>query len=219
MLNHRKFLASCEIWSKAMDITVNDRMLVSTPLFHGAAAHVFVVPVTYKGGTIIIEETFSTDKTLKLLKDARPTMFFGVPAMYTIILNLPHIKEIELPTLRLFGYGAAPMPYEILKKLKETFPSVKVQNLYGQTENVPATSTLKDHLALEKIGSVGEPLPQTQIRVVDMFGRSVPVGQVGEMVVKGPQVMKGYLKNKEETNRTIKEGWLYSGDLGKFDED
>ncbi|MCZ2259138.1 class I adenylate-forming enzyme family protein [Sporosarcina sp. G11-34] len=219
MLTHRNILAAGEIWSKAMDITVNDRMLVSTPLFHCAAAHVFVVPVTYRGGTIIIEETFSTDKTLKLLKDARPTMFFGVPAMYTIILNLPHIKEIELPTLRLFGYGAAPMPYEILKKLKETFPSVKVQNLYGQTENVPAASTLKDHLALEKIGSVGEPLPQTEIRVVDVFGRSVPVGQVGEIVVKGPQVMKGYLKNKEETNRTIKEGWLYSGDLGKFDED
>ncbi|MEK4425482.1 class I adenylate-forming enzyme family protein [Solibacillus sp. FSL K6-1523] len=219
MLTHRNIMAAGEIWSEVMDITENDRMLVSTPLFHCAAAHVFVVPVTYKGGTIIIEEAFSTDKTLALLQNAKPTMFFGVPAMYTILLNLPHIKEIELPTLRLFGYGAAPMPYEILKKLKETFPNIKVQNLYGQTENSPAASSLKDHHALSKIGSVGEPLPQTEVRVVDEYGKSLPIGQVGEIVVKGPQVMKGYLKNEEETARTIKEGWLYSGDLGRFDED
>lgn len=219
MLTHANILAAGEIWSESMEITENDRMLVSTPLFHCAATHVFVVPVTYKGGTIIIEEAFSTDKTLKLLTDATPTMFFGVPAMFTIMLNLPHIQDVELPTLRLFGYGAAPMPYEILKKLKETFPGVKVQNLYGQTENAPAASSLKDHLALDKIGSVGEPLPQTEVRVVDEFGESLPTGQVGEIVVKGPQVMKGYLKNEEETNRTIKDGWLYSGDLGRFDED
>lgn len=219
MLTHRNVLAAGEIWSESMEITENDRMLVSTPLFHCAAAHVFVIPVTYKGGTIIIEETFSTDKTLKLLLDAEPTLFFGVPAMYTILLNLPHIVDFEFPTLRLFGYGAAPMPYEILKKLKETFPNVKVQNLYGQTENVPAAASLKDHLALEKIGSVGEALPQTKIKVVDEDGKSVPAGQVGEIVVSGPQVMKGYLKNDEETRRTIKDGWLYTGDLGRFDEE
>lgn len=219
MLTHRNILAAGEIWSEVMDITGNDRMLVSTPLFHCAAAHVFVVPVTYKGGTIIIEEAFSTDGTLALLQNAQPTMFFGVPAMYTILLNLPHIKEIELPTLRLFGYGAAPMPYEILKKLKETFPTIKVQNLYGQTENAPGASSLKDHHALSKIGSVGEPLPQTEVRVVDEYGNSLPTGQVGEIVVKGAQVMKGYLKNEEETARAIKDGWLYSGDLGRFDED
>ena len=111
------------------------------------------------------------------------------------------------------------MPYEMVKKLKETFPNVKVQNLYGQTENSPAASTLKDHLALEKIGSVGEALPQTEVRIVDEFGETLPTGQVGEIVMRGPQVMKGYLKDEEETRRTIKNGWLYTGDLGKMDED
>lgn len=219
MLTHQNVLASAEIWSEAMDVTDRDRMLVSTPLFHCAASHCFVLPVTYKGGSIIIEEAFSTVQTLNLLQGADPTMFFGVPAMYTIILNLPHILDVKLPTLRLFAYGAAPMPYELVKKLKETFPNIKVQNLYGQTENAPAASTLKDHLALEKIGSVGEALPQTEIRVVDEYGKTLPVGQVGEIVVKGPQVMKGYLKNEEATLRAIKDGWLYSGDLGRFDED
>ena len=72
---------------------------------------------------------------------------------------------------------------------------------------------------MEKIGSVGEPLPQTEVRVVDEFGQPLPPGQVGEIVVKGPQVMKGYLKNEEETARTVKDGWMYSGDLGRFDDD
>ena len=219
MLTNNNVKAAGEIWSEAMSIKENDRMLVSTPLFHCAASHVFVVPVTYKGGSIIIEEAFSPDKTLDMLQQESPTMFFGVPAMFSIILNLPDIKQVKLPNLRLFGYGAAPMPYELVKTLKETFPNVAVQNLYGQTENAPAASTLKDHLALEKIGSVGEKLPQTDIQVVDEFGEPLPVGQVGEIVVKGPQVMKGYLRNPEATHQAMKNGWLYSGDLGKFDED
>ena len=78
---------------------------------------------------------------------------------------------------------------------------------------------MKDHFALDKVGSVGEPLPMTEVQVVDEFGDPLPHGQVGEIVVKGPQVMKGYLKNEEETNRAIQDGWLYSGDLGRFDED
>ncbi|MGN7387249.1 class I adenylate-forming enzyme family protein [Sporosarcina sp. SAFN-015] len=219
MLTHQNIISTAEIWSEAMSITEADRMIISTPLFHCAASHVFMIPVTYKGGTVIIEEAFSPKGTLDLLQKTAPTMFFGVPAMYTIMLNLPEIKDLDLSSLRLFCYGAAPMPYEMVKKLKETFPNVKVQNLYGQTENSPAASTLKDHLALDKIGSVGEALPQTEIQVVDEFGEPLPTGQVGEIVMRGPQVMKGYLKDEEETKRTIKGGWLYTGDLGKLDED
>lgn len=219
MLTNGNIGSTADIWSEAMGISGGDRMLVSTPLFHCAASHVFVVPVTSKGGSIVIEEAFSPDQTLGMLKSAKPTMFFGVPAMYSILLNRPDIKEAELNTLRLFCYGAAPMPYELVKQLKETFPEVKVQNCYGQTENAPAASSLKDHFALDKIGSVGEVLPQTDIQVVDEFGEPLPAGQVGEIVVKGPQVMKGYLRNEEATRQAIKNGWLYSGDLGKFDED
>ena len=219
MLTHQNIISTAEIWSESMEITKEDRMLISTPLFHCAASHVFAVPVTYKGGTVIVEEAFSPTGTVELIKKTQPTIFFGVPAMYTILLNLPNRNEINIPSLRLFCYGAAPMPYEMVKKLKETFPNVKVQNLYGQTENTPAASTLKDHLALEKIGSVGRALPQTELRVVDEFGESLPVGQVGEIVMKGPQVMKGYLKNEEETRRAIRNGWLYTGDLGRMDDD
>ena len=219
MLTASNVRAVAQIWSEAMDITASDRVQIVTPLFHCAASHVFSIPVIYKGGTIVIEEAFSPEQTLNTMEQAKVTIFFGVPAMYSILLNTPKMAMLDLSYLRLFTYGAAPMPYELVKKLKALYPKVKVQNLYGQTENSPAATTLKDHYALDKIGSVGEPLPQTKIRVVDEHGNDVSPGEVGEIVVKGPQNMKGYLKNEAETDKTLKNGWLFSGDLGRFDEE
>lgn len=219
MLTNRNVAAIAEIWSESMEMDHNDRMHIVAPLFHCAASHVFSIPVIYKGGMVIIEETFSPEATIRTMELQRATIFFGVPAMYSILLNTPSLEKADLSNLRLFCYGAAPMPYELVKKVKALFPDVNVQNLYGQTENSPGATTLKDQYALSKIGSVGEPLPQTEVQVMDEFGKSLPTGQVGEIAVKGPQVMKGYLRNEEETARTIKDGWMYSGDLGRFDED
>ena len=219
MLTNKNVAAIAEIWSESMEMDHNDRMHIVAPLFHCAASHVFSIPVIYQGGMVIIEESFSPEATIRTMEQQRATLFFGVPAMYSILLNTPSLEKADLSNLRLFCYGAAPMPYELVKKVKALYPDVKVQNLYGQTENSPGATTLKDRHALSKIGSVGEALPQTEVKVMDEFGKSLPMGQVGEIAVKGPQVMKGYLKNDEETARTIKEGWMYSGDLGRFDED
>lgn len=219
MLSHQNVYETAAIWSESMNMTKEDRMYICTPLFHCAGSHVFAVPTMYKGGTVVIEEAFSPSRTLKKLVETKASIFFGVPAMYTILLNMPELKNYHFEHLRLFCYGAAPMPYELVKRLKDTFPKVKVQNLYGQTENSPAASSLTDEYALQKIGSVGKPLTRTQIKIVDSYGEEVAVGGVGEICVKGPQVMKGYLHNPEETSHTIKNDWLYSGDLGRFDEE
>ncbi|MBD7943140.1 long-chain fatty acid--CoA ligase [Psychrobacillus sp. Sa2BUA9] len=219
MLSAKNVYSTAQIWGEAMELNGRDRMQIVAPLFHCAASHVFSIPVIYAGGTIVIEEAFSPEQALNTMEKEKITIFFGVPAMYSILLNTPKIQQMKLPHLRLLTYGAAPMPYEVVRKVKALFPTVNVQNLYGQTENSPAATTLKDYYALEKVGSVGEPLPLTEVQVVDEFGESLPTGQVGEIVIKGPQVMKGYLKNEEETNRAIQNGWLYSGDLGKFDEE
>ena len=219
MLTHRNLYETAEIWSESMKLTHTDRMYICTPLFHCAGSHVFAVPTMYCGGVVIVEEAFSPDKTLKNLIDTRATIFFGVPAMYTVLLSKGELKDYSFDNLRLFCYGAAPMPYELVKQLKETFPKVKVQNLYGQTENTPASSSLTDESALTKIGSVGRPLARTEIKLVDTLGDEVPVGEVGEICVKGPQVMKGYLRNPEETAKAVQNGWLFTGDLGRFDEE
>ncbi len=219
MLSAANVEAITQIWADSLCLTTKDRMQISTPLFHCAASHCFCVPTIYSGGTVVIEEAFSPEKTLETMEKEKVTIFFGVPAMYSILLNTPKMEKVDLSHLRMFTYGAAPMPYELVKIVKNRYPHVKVQNLYGQTENAPGATTLKDHYALDKVGSVGEPLPMTEVQVVDEFGNPVPPGMVGEIIVKGPQVMKGYLKNEEATRHTIKNGWLYSGDLGRMDED
>lgn len=219
MLSAGNVRSIAEIWSEVMEMTSDDRTHIVTPLFHCAAIHCFTVPTILRGGTVVIEEAFSPEQTLDTMEKQNVTIFFGVPAMYSILLNTPKMRKTDLSHLRLFAYGAAPMPYELVKKVKSLYPNVKVQNLYGQTENSPGSTTLKDKYALEKIGSVGEPLPWTQVQVVDEFGDELPTRQVGEIIVKGPQVMKGYHRNEEATRHTIKNGWLYSGDLGFFDED
>ncbi|WP_455660831.1 class I adenylate-forming enzyme family protein [Pradoshia sp.] len=219
MLSVRNVESIAEIWADSLELSPSDRMQIVTPLFHCAASHCFSIPTIQRGGTVIIEEAFSPIETLYTMERERVTVFFGVPAIYSTLLNTPLMKDKDLSHLRLFAYGAAPMPYELVKQLKNSFPNVMLQNLYGQTENSPGATTLKDKYALEKIGSVGEPLPHTEVRVVDSSGRDVAPGEVGEILVKGPQVMKGYLKNKQATEAALKNGWLYSGDLGKLDED
>jgi long-chain acyl-CoA synthetase len=221
MLSHTNCVAVANMWSEAMELQQTDRVQIVAPLFHCAASHVFMLPTIQAGGTLVIERGFSPQQAMDTLQQQEVTVFFGVPAMYTLLLNLPDIQKqkVKAPNLRLLTYGAAPMPYERIKQVKQFFPQAKVQNLYGQTENAPGATTLKDQYALTKIGSVGEPLPGCQIRVVDSEGRDVPVGEVGEIAVKGPQVMKGYLKNPEATALALRDDWLLSGDLGRFDED
>ncbi|SDM41085.1 long-chain acyl-CoA synthetase [Psychrobacillus sp. OK028] len=219
MLSAANVQATAKLYVEALELNSSDRMQIVAPLFHCAASHVFSIPVIYAGGTVVIEEGFSPEQTMDTLEQEKITVFFGVPAMYSILLNSPKMESLRLSNLRLFTYGAAPMPFELIRKIKALFPDVKVQNIYGQTENSPAATTLKDHFALEKVGSVGEPVPGTEVQVVDEHGNPLPSGLVGEIVVKGPQLMKGYLKNEEATKQAIRDGWLYTGDLGRMDED
>ncbi|MFJ7825351.1 class I adenylate-forming enzyme family protein [Psychrobacillus sp. NPDC096623] len=219
MLSAANVQATAKLYVEALELNSADRMQIVAPLFHCAASHVFSIPVIYAGGTVVIEEGFSPEQTMDTLEQEKITVFFGVPAMYSILLNNPKMESLQLSNLRLFTYGAAPMPFELIRKIKALYSDVKVQNIYGQTENSPAATTLKDHFALEKVGSVGEPVPGTEVQVVDEHGNPLPTGMVGEIVVKGPQLMKGYLKNEEATKQAIRDGWLYTGDLGRMDED
>lgn len=124
MLSAANVRAAAQIWSEAMDLSREDRVHIVTPLFHCAACHVFSIPSIYRGGTMIIEEQFSPEKTLETMKKEKVTVFFRVPAMYSILLNTPKMAQVDLSYLRLFCYGASPMPYERVRQVLYEMPEI-----------------------------------------------------------------------------------------------
>ncbi|MGE6513434.1 class I adenylate-forming enzyme family protein [Lysinibacillus sphaericus] len=219
MLSHANIVNAVEIWHDALQYRPTDRVYISIPLFHCAGLHVIGVGTMCGGAALVIDETFSPDRTLQNITKERVTIFTGVPTMYAILLGKKDMANYQFEHVRKFAYGSAPMPQEIIKQLKESFPNVEIQNLYGQTESTPGGTSLTDDAALERVGSVGRALARTQIKIVDNDGQELPSEQVGEICIKGPQIMKGYLKNEEETKKVIIDGWLYTGDLGRLDDD
>lgn len=219
MLSHNNVVNAAEIWSDALQFRPTDRVYISIPLFHCAGLHVIGVGTMFGGAALVIDETFSPDRTLQNITKDRVTIFTGVPTMYSILLGKKDMANYQFKHVRKFAYGSAPMPNEVIKQLKESFPDIEIQNLYGQTESTPGGTSLTDDAALERIGSVGRALARTQIKIIDNDGNELPSEQIGEICIKGPQIMKGYLKNEEETKKVIIDGWLYTGDLGRLDDD
>lgn len=217
MLTHRNIATQFYQSSEALvGIGADDRVISLYPVFH-SAQHVFLQPPLTVGATSVIDE-FSPKRVHKLVQDERITVFFGVPAMYHILLQDPEFRATALPHIRILTYGASIMPMETIQIIKNRFPQAAIKNLYGQTENSPAISGLDDHYALSKPGSVGQPLPGMTIAIFDEEDQEVPPGVIGEVVTQGVNLMKGYYRNPEATQDVVQNGWYHSGDLGYLDE-
>jgi long-chain acyl-CoA synthetase len=198
------------------ELTHQDRVLVVLPLFHAYAKLQGLLQCILKGATIYLEERFIPDLILQKLADHSITVFLGVPTMYTMFVHSPKLKELTISHLRLAGCGGATLPIEIIEKVKETM-GVEIGEGYGQTESTVMISCFPPN-SVKIHGSVGLPLPGLELKIIDPNGREVPSGEVGEIIFKGPNAMKGYYKKDEETQNTIRDGWVYTGDLGKRDE-
>jgi long-chain acyl-CoA synthetase len=203
--------------AEVLELSREDRVLLVLPLFHAYAKLQGLLQCVLKGCTIYLEERFIPDMILQKLSDHQITIFLGVPTMYTMFVNSPKIKDLDFSSLRIAGSGGASLPLEIIDKVKAEM-GVEIGEGYGQTESTVMISCNPSDIK-KKHGSVGVPLPGIDLKVVDPSGREVPVGEVGEIIFKGPNAMKGYYKKEVETNETIKEGWLYTGDLGRQDEE
>jgi long-chain acyl-CoA synthetase len=203
--------------AEVLELSREDRVLLVLPLFHAYAKLQGLLQCVLKGSTIYLEERFIPDIILQKLSDNRITIFLGVPTMYTMFVHSPKIKDLDFSSLRIAGSGGASLPLEIIDKVKAEM-GVEIGEGYGQTESTVMISCNPSNLE-KKHGSVGVPLPGIDLKIVDPSGREVPVGEVGEIIFKGPNGMKGYYKKEVETNETIKEGWLYTGDLGRQDEE
>jgi long-chain acyl-CoA synthetase len=169
---------------------------------------------------MLLQPSFQISKILNLIKKWQPTIFPGVPSMYVVINNYPGVRQYKLSSIKTCISGSAPLPIEV----QETFEKLTKGHLvegYGLTEASPITHS-NPLVGMRKVGSIGLPLPSTEARIVDMKTHSKPVGfnQIGELSIRGPQVMIGYWRNEDETKKVItKDGWLLTGDIATQDSD
>lgn len=197
-----------------------DKFLHVAPLFHIAQLCIFLIPGFFLGTSHVIHQEFNPIEVAKTIEKERITLFFGVPTMYNYLLQIPDVKTYDFSSVKRCGYGAAPMAPELVKQSMELFQTDQFYNLCGLTEGGPSGIYLTPEEHRIKMGKSGKyPLLFTEVKVVDEEGKEVPTGVVGEMILRGETIMKEYYKKPKETEKTLRDGWLYTGDLAVKDED
>lgn len=217
MLSHKNLTANVSQVQAALEIDGRDRFLTVLPLFHSFAATVCMNTALACGSLSVLQDSFAPKQTLEELAQRGITLFAGVPAMFNAMLMVPADRTPMLPHLRLLVSGGAPLPAGTLAALEERY-RVPVLEGDGPTECSPVTSVNPPE-GMRKVGSVGLPLPGVQIAIFDDEDRLLPTGEIGEIVVRGDNVMLGYLNQPEETAQAMRSGWYHTGDLGSIDED
>jgi long-chain acyl-CoA synthetase len=195
----------------------DDVILVALPLFHSFGQTCQMNTGLYYGGTLTLMPRFEPQKALEIMQRDRVTHFSGVPTMYFYLLNFPGADQYDLSALRFLSSGGSAMPVEVLHAFKAKY-GVTIQEGYGLSETSPVASF--NHLDRPpKPGSIGTPIWGVEMRCVDSEGHDVPTGELGEIVIRGHNVMKGYYKRADATAESIRGGWFYTGDVAYKDED
>lgn len=215
MLTHDGLARNARTYSEILKCSEKDIGLIVAPLYHSASQTNCLLTMILSGATCYIMTKFDVEKVLHILQAEKITYFFGPPTMYAMLLNHEKISDYEFD-LRIAFTGAAPMPVSLHKRWKEIF-GFDILEGYGLTECSPIVS---NHRQGEKIkhGSVGPALPEIEVAIIKE-GIAMEPGNKGEIAVRGPNVMKGYWRLQEETAEVLRNGWLYTGDIGYIDED
>ncbi|OGO07829.1 MAG: hypothetical protein A2Y92_05905 [Chloroflexi bacterium RBG_13_57_8] len=221
--SHREAWDDARTYIINLSIQPDDKHIQVSPMFH-IAGDTMVRSILYMGGCNIIMKTFDPAATLQLIQGHKATHVSIVPTHLVAMLALPDVKKYDVRSLKFIWYGGSPMPVEVLKKGLATFGLVFGQG-YGQSESGPAICHLpkEDHNVIgtpdeKKLASVGQPDIGVQVRIVDDKGRDVGLGELGEIIVRSKHIMKEYWKKPKDTSNTIIDGWLHTGDIGRYDE-
>jgi len=196
-----------------------ERMVAALPLFHIYAMTCIMISTVLNGGSIVILPRFELRAALNVVRKFHPTIFHGVPTMYVAFNGAPNVERYGFKSLRVCMSGGAPLPVEVRQRF-EALTGGKLVEGYGLTETSPVTHVNPPEGSL-KVGSIGLPIIDTKVRIMDLDTgtREMPVGEIGEIAIRGPQVMKGYWKKPAETALVLRKGWLYTGDIARKDED
>ncbi|HJZ49771.1 MAG TPA: long-chain fatty acid--CoA ligase [Roseiflexaceae bacterium] len=202
---------------KLMAMSRDEIGLAVLPLFHSFGQTCVMNNLLYAGATITLLPRFEPQKALEVMQRDRVTYFAGVPTMYFYLLNFPGASDYDLSSLRICGSGGSAMPVEVMHAFNKKY-NVTILEGYGLSETSPVASFNHPHRD-PKPGSIGTPIWGVEMRCVDSEGRDVPIGELGEIVIRGHNVMKGYYKRPDANAEAIKGGWFYSGDVAYKDED
>jgi fatty-acyl-CoA synthase len=219
-LTHRNLVASTLSWIHEMRAGEDDVWLSGQPLFHIGGIN-GLLPFLVLGATVIItpSTTFDAEAMLGLISAHDVTMCIFVPTQWATICRSGSVGRVDPEQLRVAMWGASPAPLPTLEAMARAFPRAAIVSAYGQTEMSGATTLLKGPDSTRKMGSVGKPMIGVELRVVDAEGRDVPVGEVGEIVYRGPNVMAGYHQQPEATREAFAGDWFHSGDLARLDDE
>jgi long-chain acyl-CoA synthetase len=222
MLTHAnlsKQVQQLEAWfpkfSKGTEI-----MLGALPYFHVFGLSVSMNLSIHMGWSQILVPRPQPQPLLEAIRSFRPTFAPLVPTMYIGMLNHPDLQKTDMSCIKGAFSGSAPLPVEVIHNFEKATGAVIVEG-FGMTETTPVTHINPFAGGARKVGSIGVPIPDTECRIVDLDSGTtdMPVGQPGELIIKGPQVMKGYKDMPEETANSLKDGWMYTGDIATMDED
>ena len=230
MLTHNSFASYILSHVTPADPEVDERNILTVPLYHIAGMQAMISAI-YGGRTLIIQRQFEASQWMQLVETERVDRAMMVPTMLKMLIDHEEFEQRDLSSLSVITYGAAPMPVEVIKQAIGVFPGVQFINAFGQTETAATITMLPpdDHVLdgsveeverkLRRLSSIGKPLDDVEVRIVDDHADDVPIGETGEIVARGQRLMKGYWHQESSTEETIKDGWLYTGDLGYWDED
>ena len=219
MLTHLNIVHSAMVYEHCMGLGAGDRSVAAVPLSHVTGLVANVATVARCGGSLIILPAFKAPDFLALAAGERMTHTIIVPAMYNLCLLQPEFGAYDLSAWRIGGYGGAPMPTPTIERLAEKLPGLQLMNAYGATETTSPTTLMPPRFTASRGDSVGKPVPGATVIVVDEAGRQVPPGEVGEIWIGGPSVVRGYWNNPAATTDAFTGGFWHSGDVGSIDAD
>jgi acyl-CoA synthetase (AMP-forming)/AMP-acid ligase II len=231
MLSHTSFTGYVLENVTPPDPDTEEKNILTVPLYHVAGIQAMMAAI-YGARTLVMERQFDPEEWMTLVEREKVNRAMMVPTMLKQLLDHPNFKKHNLKSLKVITYGAAPMPLPVIRKALEEFPGVSFINAFGQTETASTITSLgpEDHFItgtpeqrekkLKRLASIGKPMADVQMKVVNDDGNTLGVGEVGEILAKGPRAMSGYWKDEEKTKKTIdKDGWVHTGDIGYVDED
>ena len=219
MVSHGNLLSNTEAIVRSQGLGLDERALLILPISYVFGASVLHTHL-YQGGSVVFDRRFMfPDKALQACAQYECTTFAGVPTVYNVLLRRSNIRRIPQPSLRRFLQAGGSLARERIGEMRELFPNIRFYVMYGQTEATARISCMNPDRLGQKPGSVGQPLDNLTVSIVDEQGAPVPAGQVGELLVRGPSICSGYLNDPEESDRVFRNGWLHTRDLARQDEE